>query len=304
MQPTSEQPDPPKRGRGRPKGSADKAPRKRAKRASQQRPERSRGERDQPRASEKSDGEREPQKKGPQLRPDPLAELARLVGAELPSTARSPRAQRQRRRVFFQTLTHGYSITKAARTAGIAPTSIRRLMKRHEVFRVAVENAREEGVDGLEDGLIQMAQGVRSAASFLPVISALKAKRPNTYRENIKVQSDSHVTIAPGEGFRSSMDAFAESVRAAAAAHIERLAGERAALALPDRKLLDLKPESAVPVSIKPPVVGRSEPEPSSAEQHLQPPPKPDDVFDPQREQREATGDRDFRYARGGESHG
>ena len=247
MRADEQSPEPPKRGRGRPAGSRDKRPRKKAKSAAKAKPDRARFERGQPRASEKSEREREPPKKGPQLRPDPLEELARLVGAELPSTARSPRAQRQRRRVFFQTLAHGYSITRAARTAGIAPTSIRRLMKRHEVFRVAVDNAREEGIDGLEDGLIHMAQGVRSAASFLPTISVLKAKRPTAYRENVRIDQTSTVTVQPGAGFRAQLDALGEAVRAAAAHHLARLDIDRNALTLPNSRSIDMTPEVAPP---------------------------------------------------------
>ncbi len=182
MNTAAEPANPPKRRRGRPKGSGDKVPRKPKKSASQPKPGRAPMNIFEPPGWNNSRGERASPKK-PELRPDPVAKLMAELGVS--RTEKSAAAMRRKRRVFFKVLSSGFSITKAARSSGLDPLSIRRWRKRHAIFDAAVIASEAEGSDTLEDGLTEMALGIRSGASFLPTISALKARKPQKFRENV-----------------------------------------------------------------------------------------------------------------------
>lgn len=309
MQPTSDTPDPPKRRRGRPVGSRDQKPRKSTKRASPSRPAPPRNNSRGDVAANNSADKSARIKKAEPTRACPIEALKRQLGVE--PSGKSPSAMRRKRRLLFGVLQAGFSLTRACKASGIDLGSVRRWRKKHKLFDVAIRAAEDQGVDVLVDGLHEQALGLRSSSGFLATVASLKARRPTVWRENLKIETDAKLTIAPGEGFRAQLDALGAAVREAAAQHMQRLANEREMQALPDRKLIDVTPVGIGPEPPPKPTVVAEPPIPptkgeASAAVHLAPPidPERNPTFDAQADERRTTGDRDHRYSRGERGHG
>jgi hypothetical protein len=91
--------------------------------------------------------------------------------------------------------------SKAAEIAGITRKTHHDWMNREhderEAYRAAFAEAEEHSIEALENELYRRAMaGSSDQSSMTGIIFALKAKRPNVYRENLRVQ---HQDIPGGE---------------------------------------------------------------------------------------------------------
>lgn len=84
----------------------------------------------------------------------------------------------ERQELFFHFLMDGYNASSAARAVGVHPTTAFKFLYRHPELRELVEEAKEAGVDYMEDSMRQKAVDPKG---FLPNIAWLKAHRPQKW---------------------------------------------------------------------------------------------------------------------------
>ena len=82
--------------------------------------------------------------------------------------------------MFCEQIAQGYSVTRAAMAIGASRRHMYSVRKSNDAFRAAWDEAEERGTDMLEDQLRSMAVDDRNVTA---VIFALKARRPEKYRE-------------------------------------------------------------------------------------------------------------------------
>lgn len=95
------------------------------------------------------------------------------------------RARRQWEPAFLRSLAAGSSVTAAASAVGISRQEVYRMRREEPEFATDMDDAREEGADTLEDVAYQRAT---EGGSDLLLIFLLKAKRPEIYREQVRVE--------------------------------------------------------------------------------------------------------------------
>lgn len=87
---------------------------------------------------------------------------------------------KKKRELFCEQLARGFSVTRAATAIGVSRQAIYSLRMSDGAFSAAWDEAEERGTDMLEDQLRSMAVDDRNVTA---VIFALKARRPEKYRE-------------------------------------------------------------------------------------------------------------------------
>lgn len=152
--------------------------------------------------------------------------------------SRSNRGNAEKRQRALDALRSGSSVSEAAKAAGVARETLWKWRQRDEEFAVAYHDAAEEGTDRCEDEALRRAvdgwdepvwhQGVqvgvvRKYDSTL-LIFLLKARRPDKYRDNVKVE---HTVNGPTDAQlerarRAGMD---EAIEARAAEFLGMLEG-------------------------------------------------------------------------------
>ncbi len=90
------------------------------------------------------------------------------------------------REKFLAALARGCSVSQAARLAGISRQHAYRCRSRSQTFAQQWEDAIEQGTDALEDEAVRRAL----AGSDTLLMFLLKARRPEKYRDNVRVEHD------------------------------------------------------------------------------------------------------------------
>jgi hypothetical protein len=113
------------------------------------------------------------------------------IGHPARACAREPgrRAELQRAK-FLELIASGRSITAAARAAKVSRDSLYRWRNENAEFAAAWDEAREAGLDALED----KARDLAEEGDTKMIIFLLKAGRLEKYRENVDVRGKLHLT--------------------------------------------------------------------------------------------------------------
>ncbi len=115
---------------------------------------------------------------------------------------RVPAGWRER---VLSALREGYSISGAAKFAGVSRSHVYRNMERSPKFREQVNQAYDEGTDRLEDIALNLAaEGNGQVLMFL-----LKGRRPQRWREQMKMEHDA------GAEFLQALAEFAKELEQA-----------------------------------------------------------------------------------------
>lgn len=131
-----------------------------------------------------------------------------LTAEVVPSSVAFPLTA-ERKDVFLTTLiTTGGNVSKACRLLNISRQRVFEWRETDKAFDLAWSEALEAGTENLEEIAYRRA----CTTSDTLAIFLLKARRPNVYRENIKVESE--VTV--------DVDRLAESLAASLYAAVER----------------------------------------------------------------------------------
>lgn len=102
------------------------------------------------------------------------------------------KARRDWRPAFVEAIATEGTIKQACAVAGISRQHAYRERQANEDFALAWHDAEEDLVDGLERKAVEVAMnGDTRMLEFL-----LKARRPETYRENMKVEHSGNITFA------------------------------------------------------------------------------------------------------------
>lgn len=117
-------------------------------------------------------------------KPKPKAQTPR--GTNGTPSARKAEAATRQRDEFLRLIGQGISTSTAAKGAGSSRTTVYRWRQDDAKFAAAWDDAKETGLDRLEDKALQLAH----AGSEKLIIFLLKAGRPEKYRENIKHDHD------------------------------------------------------------------------------------------------------------------
>lgn len=88
--------------------------------------------------------------------------------------------------VFLRALEHGNSVSTACRLAGVSRATAYRARQRSPKFAQEWHDAWESGTDLLEDTAFERAL----AGSDTLLIFLLKARRPEVFRENVRMEHD------------------------------------------------------------------------------------------------------------------
>jgi len=117
-----------------------------------------------------------------------------------------PRAVREaglkRRRVlekqsaFCRELAEGWSITKAAKLAGVATATVRKWRAEDSDFAEAWDEAIEAGTDRIEDKVTEKALAMDDGNAMRGAEMMLKARRPAKYRERHEVQHNHKLLLS------------------------------------------------------------------------------------------------------------
>ncbi|GIV16005.1 MAG: hypothetical protein KatS3mg022_3422 [Armatimonadota bacterium] len=104
------------------------------------------------------------------------------------------------REKFLAALARGCSVSQAARLAGVSRQHAYRCRQRSNTFAQQWEDAWEQGTDALEDEAVRRAL----AGSDTLLMFLLKARRPEKYRDNVRVEHDAS---------REMLDALEEAIK-------------------------------------------------------------------------------------------
>lgn len=104
---------------------------------------------------------------------------------------------------FLAALAEGYSVTAAASRAGVHRRTAYWHRAQDPGFAGEWDDAWESGTDALEDRLLELTKG---PSGFLPTIAALRARRPEKYRDNSKVEVVGKMHQQPGYDLRKLSD--------------------------------------------------------------------------------------------------
>ncbi|GIV18990.1 MAG: hypothetical protein KatS3mg023_0741 [Armatimonadota bacterium] len=90
------------------------------------------------------------------------------------------------REKFLAALARGCSVSQASRLAGISRQHAYRCRSRSQTFAQQWQDAWEQGTDALEDEAVRRAL----AGSDTLLMFLLKARRPEKFRDNVRVEHD------------------------------------------------------------------------------------------------------------------
>jgi hypothetical protein len=89
-----------------------------------------------------------------------------------------------------------FTIRYACKKADVSPSWFYRLQKQHEDFAAAVAEANEQITQRLEQRAGERAYGIgKFKPSDLLMMFLLKGRRPQTYRDNVKLEHAGFVTV-------------------------------------------------------------------------------------------------------------
>lgn len=91
---------------------------------------------------------------------------------------------------ILKALREGKTLDAAAQAGGIRRRKLYDLRQQDETFALAVADARESGIDKLEEIMLGYGTGeipIKSNAQVTALFGTLKARRPEKWRDNVKV---------------------------------------------------------------------------------------------------------------------
>lgn len=109
---------------------------------------------------------------------------------------------------ILKALRSGATLDKAACAGGIRRRQLYDLRQADETFALAIADARESGIDRLEEVMLGYATGeipIKSASQVTALFGTLKARRPEKWRDNVKVEHGNvpgQTLKVEGEGVR------------------------------------------------------------------------------------------------------
>lgn len=124
---------------------------------------------------------------------------------------------------FIELIAEGYTINHAAKSVGISRMAPYRLRDRNPRFAKKLADAMEAGADVMEDEMRRRGvegtlkpvfhQGeicghIREYSDTL-LIFALKARRPEKYRDNYKVEHSGKIDVVDGSNWKQLTDSLA-----------------------------------------------------------------------------------------------
>ena len=107
------------------------------------------------------------------------------------SPSRQIGLNKKKKELFLAELREGWSVTRAARAAGMSRATAYLWREKDAEFARAWDDAKEDGVDRLEDIAKQRAFD----GSDTLVIFLLKANRPDKYRDTQQISFDSQAPL-------------------------------------------------------------------------------------------------------------
>lgn len=122
--------------------------------------------------------------------------------------------------LFLASLATGISVTASAKAAGTTRSTAYYWRDHDETFAVAMASAIEEGTDALEDHCFARATDAEKPSDLLTIF-LLKARRPQKFRDNIKIEHD--VTLKPAPEFMDRFQRWADELRRADRDRVEAL---------------------------------------------------------------------------------
>jgi len=102
--------------------------------------------------------------------------------------------EEQKKKAIEAYAKHG-TLNKAGEVAGVSRITLWREMKRNKAFKEAMENAKQEYVEGLENLLDERIRDGDDKASAILLMFKLKAERPDKYRETISHKVDADIKV-------------------------------------------------------------------------------------------------------------
>jgi hypothetical protein len=98
---------------------------------------------------------------------------------------------------FLRRYAEGGSVMAHAHALGISHVAIFRLRHRDPEFAEEFLAAQETNTDLLEDHLARMATTAGTPGNVTALFGTLRARRPNVWRENVKVDHSGSITTTP-----------------------------------------------------------------------------------------------------------
>ena len=99
-----------------------------------------------------------------------------------------------KRQLLLSAISEGHSVDRACELACISRSTFHSWRKDDDAFSQSYDDAHEAGTDKLEDLLLDDA---RKPGQWIAKLAVLKARRPNKWRENVKI--DATVTTKPAD---------------------------------------------------------------------------------------------------------
>jgi hypothetical protein len=100
-----------------------------------------------------------------------------------------------KRGIFLSAIGQGHSVGKALEMASLARSTMHAWKAEDQVFVDEYRNAFDSGSDVIEEALLKDAM---KSGNWVAKLAILKARRPNIWRENVKVEHQHTQEIIPG----------------------------------------------------------------------------------------------------------
>jgi hypothetical protein len=112
---------------------------------------------------------------------------------------------------FLRRYSEGGTVREHANALGVSHVAIFRLKNRDEAFEKRFLEAQETNTDLLEDHLVRMATTAGAPGNVTALFGALRARRPERWRENFKLEHSGSIATTTAD----QLAAARERVRAA-----------------------------------------------------------------------------------------
>jgi hypothetical protein len=104
------------------------------------------------------------------------------------SAAKAYKFDAEKRAQFLELMASGVSALTAAETVGVTYSLVRKVCQSDEEFSAAYDAAMDDSTDFLAHHLYRMATEKGVPGNVVAVFGLLKARRPEVWRENMKIE--------------------------------------------------------------------------------------------------------------------